>query len=265
VIYYIEWFPLRFFTYIDLATFSLYTECIWKICTNFGGDFNTAKQYTNFIWTWVRKRFLFELQPGKLLRVLTISTDIPNFGSYCCRATIYMPLYPLAVELRMWTGKNKHGHLMYRCVLVSPIGGGGRCVEEHAAVCPGRDSREVRLPDKRRLPRHSAESREHGGHLARPRDWDGGPSLSRASATPETRQYFRINFTSRLVGLALYRLGIPFTSGCAKMSGARKCVRIRLPDRSPLFTVTKSDQCTYYSAFLELSPSPNINMFVPET
>jgi hypothetical protein len=59
---------------------------------------------------------------------------------------------------------------MYRCVLVSSIGGGGRCVEEHAAVCPGRDSREVRLPGKRRLPRDSAESREHGGHLARPRD-----------------------------------------------------------------------------------------------
>jgi hypothetical protein len=56
--------------------------------------------------------------------------------------------------------------------------------------------------------------------------WGGGPSLSRASVTPETRQCFNINFISRRVGLALYRLGIPFTSDYGTVSEARKFVRI---------------------------------------
>jgi hypothetical protein len=54
--------------------------------------------------------------------------------------------------------------------LVERSCGRGRCVEQHAAVCPGRDPRQIRLPGKRPLLGDSAERREHGGHLARPRN-----------------------------------------------------------------------------------------------
>jgi hypothetical protein len=57
------------------------------------------------------------------------------------------------------------------CVLIVPVGGSGRWgVEEHATVCPWWDPREVGLPGKRWLRRHSAKRCKHGGHLARARN-----------------------------------------------------------------------------------------------
>lgn len=69
--------------------------------------------------------------------------------------------YPLVVEL---TSVN--------CVvcLITPSGGRGRDVEEHAAMCPGRNPRQVGLPGKRPLRLYSAKCCIHGGHLAGPRN-----------------------------------------------------------------------------------------------
>jgi hypothetical protein len=56
-------------------------EWIWKVCTNFGGEFYTAKQYIKLMWTWVRNHFLFKLQPSKVFHLVIISTDIPKFDT----------------------------------------------------------------------------------------------------------------------------------------------------------------------------------------
>jgi hypothetical protein len=55
-------------------------------------------------------------------------------------------------------------------VLIEPGGRRGRGVEEHAAVGPGRDPREVGPPGERWLRRYSAKCCKHRGHLAGPRN-----------------------------------------------------------------------------------------------
>jgi ribosomal protein RSM22 (predicted rRNA methylase) len=43
----------------------IYTGWIWNVWTNFGDELHIPKQGTKFVWAWVRKPFLAELQPNK--------------------------------------------------------------------------------------------------------------------------------------------------------------------------------------------------------
>jgi hypothetical protein len=110
-----------------------------------------------FSWALVRpSEQRLQITDKMLIRVISVletSVNCPLFSSDCIASVNSLERPVLSP--------------MCRDALVDSR---GRCVEQHAAVCPGRDPRQIRLPGKRPLLGDSAKRREHGGHLARPRN-----------------------------------------------------------------------------------------------